>query len=289
MSENNDYQPTPSPTTLLNCNPLVEETGDIVPVPLNYFLIFFLVCLSALFSGLTLGLLGLDVVGLEIIIGGDNETVKKAAQQILPIRKRGNLLLCTLLLGNVATNSLLSILMANMTSGVIGFLSSTIMIVIFGEIIPQAACSRHALYIGQKSLPLVKFFMGLLFVFAYPLSVILDYVLGEEIGTIHSRQELLTMLQIHHRHEQLDQDTVNVMSGAIQYRDKKAEDVMTPISTAFMLSSADKLTAKVVVSPLTSFFHLTSVLHYHRPYLTSSAQDTAGYLSMVKIETISSE
>lgn len=201
-------------------------TPEIIPVPFNYFIILLLVCLSALFSGLTLGLLGLDVVGLEIIIGGDNEIVKKAAKDILPIRKRGNLLLCTLLLGNVATNSLLSILMANMTSGLIGFFTSTILIVLFGEIIPQATCSRHALFIGQKSLPLVKFFLGVFFIVAYPLSVVLDYFLGEEIGTIHSRQELIAMLQIHHRHEQIDQDTVNVMSGAIQYRDKKAEDVV---------------------------------------------------------------
>jgi metal transporter CNNM len=219
-----DFSPFPTASPV-NCDP-APVSEDIVPVPLNYILILFLVCLSALFSGLTLGLLGLDVVGLEIIIGGNNEIVKKQAQQILPVRKRGNLLLCTLLLGNVATNSLLSILMANMTSGVIGFLSSTIMIVIFGEIIPQAFCSRNALSIGQKSLPLVKFFIAVFFIAAYPLSVILDYILGEEVGTIHSRQELLTMLQIHHRHQQLDQETVNVMSGAIQYRDKKALDVV---------------------------------------------------------------
>jgi metal transporter CNNM len=230
-----DFSPTISPSTGCDTDD-AADAGAIIPVPFNYILIFFLVCLSALFSGLTLGLLGLDVVGLEIIIGGDNEIVKKAAQQILPIRKRGNLLLCTLLFGNVATNSLLSILMANMTSGVIGFLSSTIMIVIFGEIIPQALCSRHALAIGQKSLPLVKFFIFLFFLAAYPLSVVLDYFLGEEVGTIHSRQELLTMLQIHYRHQQLDQDTVNVMSGAIQYRDKKAEDVVR-ISLFFHLSS----------------------------------------------------
>jgi Mg2+/Co2+ transporter CorC len=80
----------------------------------------------------------------------------------------------------------------------------------------------------------------------------------------------------------LDQDTVNVMSGAIQYRDKKAEDVMTPIGTAFMLSSADKLTAKVSSLPLS----VSSSPLSGRPCLISSALDTAEYLSMARIEMI---
>lgn len=63
-----------------------------------------LVGLSGLFSGLTLGLMGLDLVSLQIIVdsGGNNEA--KWAKSILPLRERGNWLLCTLLLGNVLVN-----------------------------------------------------------------------------------------------------------------------------------------------------------------------------------------
>jgi hypothetical protein len=42
-----------------------EGSGFAVPVPLNYFLIMFLIGLSAMFSGLTLGLLSLDKMGAE--------------------------------------------------------------------------------------------------------------------------------------------------------------------------------------------------------------------------------
>lgn len=53
------------------------------------------------------------------------------------MRADGNLLLCTLLLGNVAVNALLSIVMAGLTSGLVGFALATVIITIFGEIIPQ--------------------------------------------------------------------------------------------------------------------------------------------------------
>ncbi len=58
------------------------------------------------------------------------------AKRILPLRKRGNLLICTILLGNVAANSILSILMADLTSGLAGMLISTGIVLIFGEILP---------------------------------------------------------------------------------------------------------------------------------------------------------
>jgi len=61
--------------------------------------------------------------------------------------------------GNVAVNALLSILMADLTSGLVGFLVSTFVIVIFGEICPQSLCSRYPLEIGSASIPVVKVFL----------------------------------------------------------------------------------------------------------------------------------
>ena len=71
------------------------------PAWVTYVFILTLCCLSGLFSGLTLGLLGLDPIGLEVIASGDNDRLAWCAEKILPLRKKGNLLLCTLLLGNV--------------------------------------------------------------------------------------------------------------------------------------------------------------------------------------------
>ena len=137
---------SPAETCTLDCCWQYETTIcppenawiDAIPFALQIILIVVLLCLSALFSGLTLGLMSLDKTGLEIVIAGDDPKAAQHAKKIYPVRANGNLLLCTLLLGNVAVNALLSIFLAAYTGGIIGFVSSTFLIVIFGEIVPQA-------------------------------------------------------------------------------------------------------------------------------------------------------
>ena len=46
----------------------------------------------------------LDMLGLEIILEGGEPHERKHAAAIMPVRARGNLLLCTLLLGNTLVN-----------------------------------------------------------------------------------------------------------------------------------------------------------------------------------------
>ena len=108
------------------------------------------------------------------------------AKKIQPLRAQGNLLLCTLLLGNVAVNVVIPLAMASIpgSSGVIGGILSTIFIVIVGEIVPQAMCSREALYYGSQSVSLVWIILYALFIITYPIAKTLDYVLGDEVGTV---------------------------------------------------------------------------------------------------------
>ena len=217
-----------------------------VPFAVQIIMIIVLILFSALFSGLTLGLMGLDKTGLEIVMDSDDPVNAAAAKIIYPVRKNGNLLLCTLLLGNVAVNALLSIVMADKTGGLLGFLSSTFMIVIFGEIIPQALCSRHALYVGSKTVPLVKVIMVLVYPIAFPLAFCLDKALGSELATTYSSAEMLKMLQIHVQEDALDKDTAVAMTGALKYKDMTVSQVMTPLKNTFMLSVDERLSFETI-------------------------------------------
>jgi hypothetical protein len=219
-----------------------------VPLSIQIIMIILLISFSALFSGLTLGLMSLDKTGLEIVIGGDDEKYREMAKKIYPVRKNGNLLLCTLLLGNVSVNALLSILLADKAGGIVGFLASTFLIVIFGEIIPQASCSRYALEIGSRTIPLVRIIILLFYPVAFPLAWALDRALGQELATTYSNAEMLKLLQIHVQEEVLDKDTANAMTGALKYRDMAVQDVMTPLANAFMLSVEEKLNFETIAA-----------------------------------------
>jgi metal transporter CNNM len=166
----------------------------------------FLVLLSAVFSGLTLGILSLDMASLAILAEAGSGKEKFYAKRILPLRRDGNLLLCTLVIGNVIVNSFLSITLAELTNGLAGVLASTVLIVLLGEIIPQAACSRHGLFLASHTLYLTWFFIVLFYIAAKPIAMALDYVLGQEVGIYYSRNELTHLLKMQVKEKDKDTD-----------------------------------------------------------------------------------
>jgi metal transporter CNNM len=140
----------------------------------------------------------------------------------------------------VAVNSALSILLAEIGDGLVGFLLSTALIVIFGEILPQAACSRYALQVGAATVPIVHFLMAVFYILTKPMSSVLDCLLGREVSTIHSRTELMEMLKLQISLGAVDKATGDmakqVAEGALSFRDKLCGEVMTPLEDAYMLS-----------------------------------------------------
>ena len=66
--------------------------------------------------------------------------------------------------------------MASVTSGTLGLLVSTSLIVVFGEIMPQSICTRYGLIIGAKTRFITWAFVILLFPITWPMSKILDWV-----------------------------------------------------------------------------------------------------------------
>jgi metal transporter CNNM len=199
-----------------------------------YLITIVLVSFSALFSGLTLALLSWDKSELERKAAiGD-----KKAKKVYEVRKNGNLLLCTLLIGNVAVNSALAIFLGQIASGVVAGVMATALIVVFGEIIPQATFSRYALEVGAKTAWLVKIFIFIFYPICYPMAWVLDKVLGDEMDTIYSKQELIKIVEEHQIavESDIDADENRIIKGALSFSDKKVRSIMTPRTVIYALN-----------------------------------------------------
>lgn len=182
--------------------------------------------MSATFSGLTIGMFSLGLSGLERKIKlGD-----KRAEKIYKIRKNGNFLLCTLLLGNVAINSAVSVVMSEIASGLVAGIVSTGLIFLFGEVIPQATFSRYAFEFGARTTWLVRIFMVIMWPIAKPMSMVLDFIFGKELPELFDKQELEVLLGDHVGGNKIDSDENRIMLGAMKFSDKTAVDVITPIT-----------------------------------------------------------
>lgn len=216
----------------------IVTTQSLLPSWSRIVIFFSLLMLSGLFSGLNLGLMSLDLDELEILkkIGTPNEI--EYASKIYPLRKRGNFLLCSILLGNVLVNAVSTLILGDMVSGIYAALVSTVLIVVFGEIIPQAVCSKHGLAIGAYTVYLMYFFMFVTSPLSFPISKFLDVILGQELATVYGRDKIRELLR---NIEDLDDKEFKIITGALDFNKKKVRAVMTPLDSVFMLESNDLL------------------------------------------------
>eukprot|EP00092_Neocalanus_flemingeri_P013844 GFUD01014935.1.p1 GENE.GFUD01014935.1~~GFUD01014935.1.p1 ORF type:complete len:1247 (-),score=280.78 GFUD01014935.1:597-4241(-) len=215
----------------------IEMTTLFMPIWLMIVLCCLLLCLSGLFSGLNLGLMSLDQTELKIVMSTGTEMEKNYANAILPVRALGNFLLCSILLGNVLVNNTLTIFLDTLTGGggTTAVIGATLGIVIFGEIIPQAICSRHGLAVGAKTIILTKFFMAITSPLSFPISKILDCLLGAELGTVYNKERLMELLRVTDQYNDLEGDEVKIVTGALVLKQKSVKDIMTHLDDCYML------------------------------------------------------
>ncbi|KAH9503668.1 DUF21 domain-containing protein [Bulinus truncatus] len=207
-------------------------------------------------SGLTMGLLSLDSTTLTTMINGGTQSEKKHAKRILPVVKRHHLLLVTLLLSNSAAVEAMPIFLDRISNPIFAIVISVTAVLIFGEVIPQAICTRYGLAIGSYLSPLVYLLMGAFFIVSFPLSLLLDCCLGTEHGTFFRRAQLKALIEIHgedsqadglgQREESLSHDEVAIIKGCLDMKNKTAKDAMLSIDKAFMIDLHTKLDHEIM-------------------------------------------
>lgn len=175
--------------------------------------IVFCLTQSAIFSGLNLAFFSLTRLRLEI----EAETsTMYGAKKVLALRKDSNFLLTTILWGNVGINVLLTLFADSVMAGVLSFFFSTVLITFFGEIIPQAYFSRHALQMASWLSPVIRFYQILLFPVAKPTALMLDSWLGKEEVQFFAEKNIKLFIKKHIEGFHSDIDHVEG-TGAINF------------------------------------------------------------------------
>lgn len=204
----------------------------------------FLVLFAGLMSGLTLGLMSLSLVDLEILKRSGTPSEKKQAAGILPVVQKQHQLLVTLLLCNAAAMEALPLYLDKLFNQYVAIILSVTLVLAFGEVIPQAICSRYGLAVGANFVWLVRILMILSYPIAYPIGKVLDFLLGHN-EALFRRAQLKALVSIHGQEAgkggELTHDETTIISGALDLTEKTAQEAMTPIESTFSLDVNSKL------------------------------------------------
>ncbi|KAG9457408.1 hypothetical protein H6P81_001916 [Aristolochia fimbriata] len=204
-----------------------------------------LVLFAGIMSGLTLGLMSLGLVELEILQRSGTAVEKKQAAAILPVVQKQHQLLVTLLLCNACAMEALPICLDKIFHPFVAVILSVTFVLAFGEVIPQAICTRYGLAVGANFVWLVRILMVVCYPVAYPIGKLLDCVLGHNESALFRRAQLKALVSIHSKEAgkggELTHDETTIISGALDLTEKTAEEAMTPIESTFSLDVNSKL------------------------------------------------
>lgn len=201
------------------------------------------VSVSALCSGLNVALFALDLKDLE----RKSQLGDKKARRALSIRKNVHFYLAGILVTNVTFASATSVVLADAFSGVLAVIISTLALVIFAEITPQAIAVKNAISaIALFSTP-IKVASYASYPITKPLELLLDKLVGNTATALHSRRELHLLIADHlGTGSELDDDEVEIVQNALQLSEKRVHQIMTPLKDVYFIYEEEVIDGKKI-------------------------------------------
>jgi len=196
-------------------------------------IIVLLIASSAVCSGLNVALMSLKPADLR----RKAKLRDQRALTVLPLREKSHLSLASILLTNVAVISATSLVLGDHFNGFLAGIASTLLIVVFGEVIPQALFIDHALSFCAWFAPLLRLMIIGTYPISKPLQLLLAHLLGPERSPLQSRSELGLLIAEHAGSEEseLDEKELDIMRCALSLSEKRVRDIMTPLGKVYWL------------------------------------------------------
>lgn len=217
--------------------PLIPSSSPLFYI---YALISFLLsCFAGVCSGLTVGFMSISKTEMQIWVNSDNEYERRVARPILDILNNHHLLLSTLLLSNSLALEALPIFLDKIVPSYLAIIISTVAVVVFGEVLPQAYCTgQHKVTIGYYFAPFIRFLQLLLFVFVRPITYVLDNWLGHHDDKIVLTPENLRSILCLHDNKEYGYrpEEIKILQNTMDLRLKKIKNYMISLDNIFMVN-----------------------------------------------------
>lgn len=200
--------------------------------------------LSAFFSAAEVAFLALS-----------DAKVQSMAKRKLPrsklikkITKNRRQLLVTILIGNnivnIASSSLATVVMANFfDSAVIGITTGvmTLLILIFGEIVPKSYANNHPKKFAIFSVRFLRLFQWI----TYPLVIVFEWitnlVAGKQVDERVSEEELRAIATASAKQGAIEKEEGKMIERLFAFNDISAEDIMTPRVHVVSIEDTDSI------------------------------------------------
>ena len=225
-----------------------------------------MILFSAICSGLNVALLSLnlDDVRRKAKLG------QKTAKRALAIRRNVHFYLSGILLANVAFASGASILLGSALNGLAAVLISTILLVVFAEITPQAIAVKRSMRAISLFAPIIHAGTLLFYPLTKPLALLLDRLVGSAEAVLHTRNELSLLVADHLSGDsELDEDEVEIVQNAIQLSEKRVKEIMTPIKKTYYLYENSVIDQKKLEEIKTKNFSRIPILNTSKTHAKS--------------------
>ncbi len=251
----------------------------------TYWFFMFMVAILTLFagmmSGLTVGYLSVDQLTMELRETTGTPMEKEYSKVILPVLSNRHWLLCTLLLMNSFAMEALPVFLDRVFSRFAAVVISVTLLLIFGEVIPQALCTGpRQIQIAAMAAPMTRFLMIISWPITFWLGKALDIILGEQGKTRYQNQDLKALVEMHtydalkkiseeeEKNPYIPKDEIpkpsntmglsteeaNLMISALEIREKKVVEIMISFDKVYSIKHEEPINRKKVLEILEKGF-----------------------------------
>lgn len=217
-------------------------------------------------SGLTVGFLSIDSLVLELLAKTGTPQEKEYAKRLQPILSNRHWLLVTLLLCNALALETLPIYLHKMMNETMSIICAVFLVLVMGEIIPQAYCTGpDQIKIASSLCGIVDILMKVTSPFSYPIALSIDYLLGVHGVTRFDNEELKALIKLHtketikkvgdgeHARDNMLMGSIgirpelaNIMEALVNSSETKAKELLIKLDKVFTIDFDEVITKELL-------------------------------------------